>query len=248
MAADECHEVVRRAGIRQGAVTFFAHLDGAIFVFVYSSLLLPDIADDDRRQEVSFLVESLAFVAFLLVSGAWMGWRFYRFYRRRTDWLGDGEEPTVERVDRVLRLPFDLAAQGLVPWLVASVAFAGLGLALGEPFAEGVRTSTTIVLGGLVSCALAFLLTERMLRPVFALALGGASPERSRTLGVRPRLLLSWALGSGIPLVGLAVLPLKAEGEGVGPAVVGLALGALVVGLLATVLAARSVGDPLDEV
>jgi adenylate cyclase len=71
-------------------------------------------------------------------------------------------------------------------------------------------------------------------------------------LGVRPRLLLGWALGSGVVLGCMALLPVASkhaeERPDIGGAVIGLSLAGLVVGLVVTWTAARAVADPLAEI
>ena len=89
---------------------------------------------------------------------------------------------------------------------------------------------------------------ERALRPLFAIALGGQAHTRHVTLGVRSRLLLTWALGSAVPFFGIGMLPFKDNFEHAQGAVLGLAIAGLVAGLVATVVAAKTVADPLAEV
>jgi class 3 adenylate cyclase len=66
---------------------------------------------------------------------------------------------------------------------------------------------------------------------------------------VRPRLLLTWGLTSGVPMVGVVLLYLDPSNPG-GPGklpVVFLVVVALLVGALATLLTARAVGQPLRD-
>jgi adenylate cyclase len=66
---------------------------------------------------------------------------------------------------------------------------------------------------------------------------------------VRPRLLLAWGLTSAVPVLGILLLfldPTDPAGPGEAP-VVTLAVVAVLVGGLATVLTARWVGEPLRE-
>jgi adenylate cyclase len=100
-----------------------------------------------------------------------------------------------------------------------------------------------------VSAGVSYLLTLRIARGVTTRALEAHPPAGSLSLGVRPRLLLTWALTSGVPLLGLVLLfldPSNPQGPNEGP-VVFLLVVALLVGLLATVLTARSVGAPLRD-
>ena len=66
---------------------------------------------------------------------------------------------------------------------------------------------------------------------------------------MRPRLLLTWGLTSGVPMLGVVLLfldPSNPDGPGE-LAVVYLVVVALLVGALATLLTARAVGQPLRD-
>ena len=170
-------------------------------------------------------------------------------WNRTLGWLADRRLPSAVERDAVLQLPLREAARSGVAWVVAAVFFTVFGVLVDGIGMHAVRIGVTIVDGGLITCAVVFLLFERALRPVFALALAGESPKRVVSIGVRPRLLLTWALGSAVPLFGLAALPWAAEHatvrRNIGGAVLALSLLGLVVGFLMTVVTARSVSDPL---
>ena len=154
--------------------------------------------------------------------------------------------------DLALRSPRDQALLGFAFWVAAAVIFAAL-----ITVRDGLSTSTWrvavgITLGGLSTCALVYLLVERALRPEFAVVLAGRGVPRSPTsAGIRPRLLITWALCSGIPFVvlGLASIGLDQSSR----AVLASRLWVFVVigvgaGSLATWVAARSVADPLESI
>lgn len=91
---------------------------------------------------------------------------------------------------------------------------------------------------------------------MFALALAGETPSgpgrlAARTLGTAPRLLVSWALGSGVALVAIVVAFLG-RGDSRGDELIWPVLFLVVAGLFAggvlTAAAARSVSDPVDRV
>jgi adenylate cyclase len=109
------------------------------------------------------------------------------------------------------------------------------------------------LLGGTICCALLYLLTDRAARPIIARALAGRAPPRSRGPSVAVRLTMAWTLVTGVPLLGIAgIIVLELAGSEIDtPARVStlfLAIAALAVGLSATVLAARSVADPVQSV
>ncbi len=87
------------------------------------------------------------------------------------------------------------------------------------------------------------------MRPLTARALADPSPPRLCGPGVQGRLLLAWLLATGVPLLGVGFVGLHAAIEGpserVATSVLVLSGAALSIGLVATVLVARSVGEPL---
>jgi adenylate cyclase len=139
--------------------------------------------------------------------------------------------------------------------LVAAVIF-GAQTATHHPAVYVAGVVLGIVLAGLTTTGLTFLVVERTLRPLFALALAEevpspAEPASTRTLRTVPRLLISWGLGSGVALVAIAVAFLG-RGDSPGDELIGPILFLVVVGLVAggllTAAAASSIADPVDQV
>jgi adenylate cyclase len=131
-------------------------------------------------------------------------------------------------------------------WLAAAALFTLLNVP--RSVAGGLDIGATITLGGATTCTLCYLLAERIVRPLVAEVMGDGDEPPPVVLGVRRRVLLSWALGTGLPVVGvaLAVLPDgRPQPVGAVPVLFLCAVG-LAVGLLAMDVAARSVGDPVD--
>jgi class 3 adenylate cyclase len=223
-----------------------ANAGGAAFVFAY----LVGIAPSERSLHGPG-PDAIAFAIFTVCAFSAEAWWSNVSWQRALGWLALDRKPSPEERDATLQLPLREAARSSVAWLVAAVFFGVFAVAVDGVGARGVRVAVTIVDGGLVSCAVLFLLFERALRPVFALALQGQTAHNVVSVGVRPRLLLTWALGSAVPLLGLAALPFAAAHATVhreiGGAVVALSIGGLVVGCLMTVVTARSVSDPLTE-
>jgi adenylate cyclase len=90
---------------------------------------------------------------------------------------------------------------------------------------------------------------------VFAIALADGASPHPRRHGVWVRLLVTWALCTAIPLVGIAGIVLQAHfgwpihtGAAISAPVLILTVVGIVAGLRGMTLAARSVADPLHEV
>jgi adenylate cyclase len=172
-----------------------------------------------------------------------------RRQRSTNRWLFAGSEPTPTEAAHALRMPLDTAAVAGVTWLVGAV-LVGVVSALSFPDPRvGVRTGVSTLLAGLVTGGVTYLLVARIARGVTARALAAHPPTGALTLGVRPRLLLSWGLTSAVPMLGILLLfldPTDPQGPNEA-AVVTLVAVAVLVGGLATVLTARWVGEPLRE-
>jgi adenylate cyclase len=234
-----------------------ANAVGATLSYVYLSFVAQPGAEHPKRDEgwhELFHELGIAPIYFLIavVVGGQLGRRAYRPVGR---WLAEDRAPTDEERALVLGLPWRAAGLTAAAWLVAAVVF-GIQTATHHPAVYVVGVVLGIVLAGLTTTGMTFLLAERTLRPVFARALAGDTPSRSvaraaRTLGTGPRLLVSWALGSGVALVAIAVAFLgrgDSRGEDLIWPVLFLVTAGLFAGGVLTVAAARSIADPVDRV
>jgi class 3 adenylate cyclase len=173
--------------------------------------------------------------------------------RRRSDRSRTPLQAAAERVRRSIRrrLLFAIVAgtRAVMTFLqLASGAllYGAITSWVGAGSITVVRVVEGTLIGGVTTCALAYLMIERSFRPLFAHVLDGVPERRPRTPGIRMRLLLTWVVGSGVPLLAVALI-LFLDGNGI-PAY-GLAMLALVglaAGFIATVSSARSVAEPLD--
>src|SRR5215210_5674107 len=178
------------------------------------------------------------------------GMTFYRNaqpeFRRMRRWLAEGRPPTPDERGAVMRLPVLFARMTLVRWLLAIPLFAVPDLFASREFAleEGVTT----LLAGLSTSAAVYLTSEWQLRPAFALALDRSAPPEARSLGIGPRLLLTWVLCSGVPILMVALIPVGRNvtdpKDLIAPIwfAAGAALGA---GFIATKLATQAVAAPV---
>lgn len=159
-----------------------------------------------------------------------------------------GCSPDDEARRLVLALPLRLAVGDTVAWFGAVLVFGALNASYAPVF--GFQVGATVALGGVTTVPLGYLLTERLLRPAVTLAHADAPSPPPILLGVTRRMVLAWAVGSGVPLlgIGLGVVELANEDPLGPPAVLFLVAVGLAVGLAATVTAARAVADPVQSV
>jgi adenylate cyclase len=226
-----------------------AHLLGAVVVAGYL-VWLPPPGGRKALGLSDLIVSAAVFVVYLAVSFPLGYLHENRAATAALGWIEEGRAPTEEDARATLSLPWRHAVTSFVLWVGAALVFGPLNLALDSTGYQSVRVSVGILLAGLTTSALAFLLCERAMRPVFAVALVGGRPARARRLRLGPKLVLTWALGSGVPLLAIALSPLglgsRARAELIGPDV-GLALVAVIVGLAMSVVAARMLSDPLER-
>jgi adenylate cyclase len=168
---------------------------------------------------------------------------------RATAWIDAGREP--DEAER--RLTATLARRiGLLPapwWLLACVLAVVIINLMGvaPSLSELVVGVVGILLGGLVSCTLCYLLAEDALRPVYRLVLADETRLQDPRLGVRTRLVAYWVAGSGAYLLGIALI-LENFPPNIGRpiGIVCCALGAAV-GFIMTNLSAGSITRPIDR-
>jgi adenylate cyclase len=239
-------ELSRRTSRRLTTALIVANVGGAGDVFFFLAFLLPIQGEADPAQQrlVNGLV-LLGFLAVAVVIGERVG---TRIGRPVTSWLESEQPPTDVARRAVLRQPLWLMYLNGSIWLTGAVIFGLLNLS--TSLEVGADVACTIALGGFTTCTISYLLAERILRPVVSRAMDGATEPPPVLLGVRPRLLLAWGVGSGIPLAGIAMSlldPSDQDGLGRGGLLFLVALG-FAVGGFAITAASGAVSDPVRSV
>lgn len=225
-----------------------ANAFAALFVAVYL-LLTDDLAGGQSWQAaiashgVFYATALVVFTVASLVEGR-------RLFVDAWRWLDEGRRPTGEERRRLLALPVRIGLYPLRYWALGSAASAAVRLALDTSAYQVVAGAIAVLLGGLGAAALGFFIGERTLRPVVAEALAGDAPEAPVALGLGRRLLLAWALGTGVPLLGVVATPFVLPDSALDPkwAMAFLGLVGIVAGLLTMGAAARSIAGPVGQV
>jgi adenylate cyclase len=233
-----------RAAVRNRLL--LANVAGGSVVLAYGQIAV----GRSLAPEVGLLVTFAAFVGTFAVSAMLANVWAYMGFSRSVAWVYEGREPTDRERADALRLPWQSALRPLLFWIVGAALYAALAPTLGgAPALSVMKVVNGIVLGGLVTSTLGFLLIERSFSRLFALALAGEPPPRPATLGVRMRLMLAWAAGSSVPLLAIALDAMVPSDQRMPrAAVIVLAFAGLGAGFLATFAVARSLADPLDGV
>ncbi|MCW2984556.1 MAG: cyaB 1 [Conexibacter sp.] len=244
-------DLERRLAVPYAVLMIGANVIGPVIVLALNVWVLPvpTVANPTHVKwvNVAWLGAYLAFA--VPVGIVWVLW----LLRPVMAWLRADRPPTEAEQRIVLLTP----ARGLVVhavlWTIAAVIFTVVNARYSDRLALVVAIS--VGLAAAATSAFAYLLAQRVLRPVAARALAQQVPEDPALPGITTRLILTWALGTGVPVLGITLV---GAGELLGVidatadrvAITGVALGgvALVVGVAMTALAARSLADPLESV
>jgi adenylate cyclase len=245
---EELVEKVRRRLLRDGLI---ANSVGAGLVFLTIGFLIQVLAGNAEQERLGRENGPvLALYMLLTIPVTTMAANRLRAPVER--WLISGGRPSDAVRDRALRLPVQLTSLSVVGWGAALALF--LFYNRGEEGEIVATIGVALLLGGLTTFAIIYLLAERTLRPVTARVLAAAPPERPSSPGVHVRLVVAWTLATGVPLLGIgAVSALGLAGtdaavEDVAGAALFLVAVALGVGLLGVVYVARSIADPVAAV
>ena len=228
-----------------------ANTIGALTVFAIA-YLAPAPFDPDEEERV-LVLNLVTLVVVLAVSTPLLIALASRLVGRPLErWLRAERPATDEERELALLLPMRLTSITAGLWLLGAVVFAAVNATVSPEMA--VNAAIVVVLGGATTCAVCYLVAERLGRPLVTRALGGRAPSRAVAPGVAARLTMTWLLVSGVPLVGIAAMAI-ADLSGVrldeptpALATLLLAIVGLLVGLVANTMAARSVADPVRAV
>jgi len=231
-----------------GPTMALSNVVGAAVVFVFLVYLLPVSGPHKGDPQDQRNFNTIAFVAYmglsLLVGTLWGN----RVAGPLGDWL-DSAQPAgpVER-DAALTLPLRQLHVHAWLWAGAAAVFGALNAPYSPQIAADV--TGTILLGAVTTCALGYLVAERLLRSVVGLVMADSPEPPRRVLGVKSRVLMAWALGTGVPLLGIGFGAVRLGERAPLPAgaqlfLVGIAL---VFGALAIAAAAGAVSDPVGSV
>ncbi|UYP20357.1 adenylate/guanylate cyclase domain-containing protein [Rhodococcus sp. Z13] len=245
-------EPLRRQRIRiQTLLTFSligTHLVGALIVAALINVVIP--GPSVLRSEFLVVTAILApvYVVTAIVVGSVVG---TRKALQRLRWALEDRPPTPKEQRIALRMPWRTTLQQGALWFIGLVLFT-TSFGIIDPQTIP-KVSLTITLAGVTVCGFAYMFTEFALRPIAARALEAGMPRRPRLAGTTGRVMLAWALGSAIPVIGLLLIAVFSFVRPVTPtrlAITILAIGglALVTGSLLMFLTIRSSLAPIESV
>jgi adenylate cyclase len=225
-----------------------ANAVAAFFVAAYLTLTEHREPGEGWREAIAAnaIFYVVAVVLFSLASVV----RGRRLFTASWRWLDDASEPTPEQRRELLRQPLRIGLFPLRYWVAAAVASVVVRVVIGSSVAQIVVAAVAVLEGGLVAAALGLFLGERALRRAFAVALAGTAPETPVSLGVGTRLFVAFALGAGVPLLGIVLTPFVVPDSDLDPQWAMVFLGAvgLLSGFVMMGVAARSIVQPIARV
>lgn len=235
--------------IRIGAVLSAVLINGggALAVFLLTILVIPLPVVYDEQQVLRNLqllaLTTPAILLFAVVMGA-------RIYHRTMSWVIEGRRPYPDEQLYLLSVPDRVFLAHAGGWAVATIVIGSFNAAY--DLWLGLVTATAVALSGLTAAATAYLVSERITRPLARQALRRGVPDRVRVRTVAARTMFAWLLGTGVPLLGLLMVGVNTLADSVLVSVrqlsiTMLALGALtlLVGGVTTYIAARATADPV---
>jgi adenylate cyclase len=168
-------------------------------------------------------------------------------------WLFEERPATASEIRLVLYAPVRLFVLQVALWFGGAALFGVINFTYSARLGE--RVLIVVAITGVVTAACAYLLTERILRSAAARALANGIPDLIAVPGVTTRAILAWALGTGLPMLGvvaIGILALTGDPAStrthLGITMVVLGGVGITVGLLAVALAARTTADPIGSV
>ena len=239
--------LARRVHVRVKVTMVLAHGLGALALFALLFFVLPaPHGVDPYDHVVPNLVGLVVYLPITLVMGTFLARSWSAHY---SAWIRERRDPNADERRVILSTPLHCLRMNGAFWLGALVLFAAINLPASADLA--VHVGATIALGGITTCAVAYLLMERNLRPITAIALAGGPARKASWPGVEGRLVLAWISATAAPLLGLLMLalhglydPTVSRAE-VSRSVLVVGIAAISIGLGVTVLVARSVAAPL---
>jgi len=231
--------VVRTFG-GMSALVLVANIVGGLVVAL---LLIALNADSTVHQRLVVGIVGGCYGVVALVFGAVMG---FVLQGRTLRWLAFARVPSRDEARRALRNPLDLGLLTGALWLVGALVEGVLAAFVHVKTSEILGLSAGLVLAGLTTACVTYMIAVRVGRPIAVQALRVYPPTEAMIVTLRTRMLLIWLLATGVPLLGIIVILASPPGRShVIGAGLSAAIAALVVGSIAMMLVARSIGEPM---
>ncbi len=251
MQAPQVRELVRRPVLAYAAKLLLAHMTGGVVVFllVLEVLPLPTGVTPMQLDRANIIV----FVVFMPVAAVMLLGGGFLAGKPLLEWTARGGTPTARERRATLRQPMRQLTVQIATWAVGLALFLATNAEGGTQLV--VLVTVTLTMGATTACALAYVMGERELRGLVALAAASDPDAAWRTSGVTARVMVVWLLSTAMPVVGIVLLAfpdtmgLAHERTGsISSAVFMLGVIAIVVGAVGMLYVLRSIADPVRQV
>lgn len=242
--------LVRRAYVMTSLSLLGINLTGVLIVFALLAWVIPlpvEVQDSWLRANATLLITLALPVA---VAGHLLAYWLNRPVLR---WVRERRQPTEAEKLWLLAIPRWTMTYHAVGWLIGMVLFCAYNAVRFS--AEGAFVLGQVAaIAGVCSSAMAYLVSERLLRGFAGVALRTGVPERMRVQTVVTRTMFAWGLGTAAPVAGLVLVGNRlltddggAEVDDVARTIIVLAAAAFFVGGAMILLAARATSDPVRQ-
>jgi adenylate cyclase len=238
-----------RALRRFGILVPLANFTGALDVFVLMFYVLPPSLPSVTNAGHVRAVNEVAFAVYMPLTMVVAGFLSTLVALPTLHWLESRRPPTTRELTLILHQPARQVKVSAVMWVLGALVFGVLNARYSASL--GALVAATVLLGGATTCAVIYLMTDRVLRPITARALAAGPPAEPATPGVSARLLMAWGFTTAVPILGAVVLAATVlSGASMSNArlaltVLFLAVVAMSAGFLAIAVVAKSVAEPL---
>jgi adenylate cyclase len=241
---EDRRRIARRVIGHLRAFVPLANWIGGLIVFAYFAWAFPPVESAEAFGTTG--VNAIAGLIYMGVASAYAYSRAERYERALKRWRTDDSPPTDADRKEIMGIPAEMVKISATNWAGAVPVFFLINLDYSLSLAQDVAGS--IVLAGLTSCATVYLVAERITRPALAYVLDPRSPQGERSLGVAPRILLTWALLSAVPLIGIISIPLGRlpdDPADLAAPIAFVAGLAIVIGLIGMKVVAQNIARPI---
>jgi adenylate cyclase len=224
---------------------WLANLVGVVPINVYFTIAA-------GQYEMKFPIQGWMYallpVAVYMPAYIYSRWRAKALFAPIGAWMSGRRPPDPDERRLTIDHPRRLAVMSAWCWgwallctIVASrVVFVSLGF-------QYIGVAATVTLSALIACSLTYLVAEDALRPLSSIVLVEET-VKPPTVGVMPRVALTWVVGSASYLISIAIVVFVLRSEYLEWYVFGACVAGLAAGAMLTLAGARSVARPLEAV
>jgi adenylate cyclase len=223
------------------------NLGGTVVVFCLAALVVPlPHTHEGNDLKIANLILAASYMGVAMIIGTLRG---LQISASSIGWIRTGLEATEQEQRNLLKVPRHLFLLVMSLWTIAAFIFGAYNTSI--KLSLGALVFVIVMMSGLSTSAVTYLVAERLQRPLARIALAQGVPDRvGMRLGLRT--VLAWFLGTGVALLGITLAGITAlslgsqiTAERLAITMVVLGGGAFVVGGFTTWLAAKASSDPV---